>query len=120
MSQNASSARGSVTPPRARRTAVARRRLGAALALAAAAVATAMVVQGSSRTHPHAASTTGATSARTTGAKRPRAHFWIVRPGQTLSEIVLRTGVSTAEIERLNPGLNPDSLLIGQRVRVRP
>jgi nucleoid-associated protein YgaU len=44
---------------------------------------------------------------------------YTVRPGDTLSTIAERFGVTTAEIEDLNPALDPQLLSPGQRLRVR-
>ena len=56
-------------------------------------------------------------------ASRPHRvkRFYTVRPGDTLSEIADRTGVSAADITTLNPSLAnaPNSLQPGQRLRLR-
>ena len=43
----------------------------------------------------------------------------VVRSGDTLDAIAARAGTSADTIARLNPGLDPDVLRVGQRVRVR-
>jgi len=43
----------------------------------------------------------------------------VVRAGDTLSEIALRTHVSVTTIERLNPRVTANSLQVGQRLRLR-
>jgi LysM repeat protein len=43
----------------------------------------------------------------------------VVRPGDTLEGIAQRAGTTVAAVTRLNPGLDPDVLRVGQRVRVR-
>jgi LysM repeat protein len=43
----------------------------------------------------------------------------VVRPGDTLEGIAERAGTTVAAVTRLNPGLDPDVLRVGQRVRVR-
>jgi hypothetical protein len=48
-----------------------------------------------------------------------RARFYVVRPGDTLSDISVRTGISLATLESLNPGLDPNALQTGQRLRLR-
>jgi LysM repeat protein len=45
--------------------------------------------------------------------------FYIVKSGDNLTAIAVRTGISVGTIESLNPGLNPDSLQTGQRLRLR-
>jgi LysM repeat protein len=42
-----------------------------------------------------------------------------VRAGDTLERIAARTGTTVARLTRLNPGIDPDVLRVGQRVRVR-
>jgi LysM repeat protein len=49
-------------------------------------------------------------------AKRRRAYT--VKAGDTLSAISIKTGVSLARIQRLNPKLEADTLHAGQRVRL--
>ena len=49
-------------------------------------------------------------------AKRRRAY--VVKAGDTLSAISIKTGVSLATIQRLNPKLEADTLHAGQRVRL--
>jgi LysM repeat protein len=56
---------------------------------------------------------------------RHRAHrkakptFYVVRSGDSLSAIAVKTGVSQAALEELNPTLSPNSLQTGQRLRLR-
>ena len=44
----------------------------------------------------------------------------VVRSGDTLEAIAVRTGTTVAVLTRLNPGLDPELLRVGQRIRVRP
>jgi serine-type D-Ala-D-Ala carboxypeptidase/endopeptidase (penicillin-binding protein 4) len=46
----------------------------------------------------------------------PRTHT--VRQGETLDGISRRHGTTVRELERLNPGLNPRRLQLGQRIRI--
>ena len=39
-----------------------------------------------------------------------KAKFYVVQPGDTLSRISARTGVSVATLEQLNPNVNPNAL----------
>ena len=43
----------------------------------------------------------------------------VVRAGDTLEAIAERTGTTVEVLARLNPGLDPELLRVGQRVRVR-
>jgi LysM repeat protein len=45
--------------------------------------------------------------------------FYIVRPGDSLSTISARTGVSLARLQSLNPGVASTALQVGQRLRLR-
>ena len=58
---------------------------------------------------------------RTTGKaakKSKRRRAYVVKSGDTLSAISIKTGVSLATIQRLNPKLDADTLHAGQRVRL--
>jgi LysM repeat protein len=59
---------------------------------------------------------TTSTGKATKKSKRRRAY--IVKSGDTLSAISIKTGVSLATIQRLNPKLDADTLHAGQRVRL--
>jgi hypothetical protein len=52
---------------------------------------------------------------------RHTARFYVVRPGDTLSQIAVRTGVGIGQILTLNPAVaaSPDSLQAGQRLRLQ-
>jgi LysM repeat protein len=58
------------------------------------------------------------TTRKTSAAKRRRSYT--VKSGDTLSAISVKTGVSLATIERLNPKLDADTLHAGQKVRLAP
>ena len=66
-------------------------------------------------------STTGKTStakSRTTPASsEPKSYT--VKSGDTLGMIAEQTGVSIAELQELNPDLDPQSLTVGDRIRLR-
>jgi LysM repeat protein len=44
---------------------------------------------------------------------------WIVHPGDTLGAISVKTGISESTLQTLNPGLDPQALLEGQRIALR-
>jgi LysM repeat protein len=44
--------------------------------------------------------------------------YWTVRPGDTLTIISRRTGLSIDQLERYNPNTDPQSLLPGERLRL--
>ena len=102
-------------------------RILAPLALIAALVALVLVVQGSSSDE----TATQATTAKTTKnpsdeGKAPtkkapaKPKKTTVRAGDTLGAISERTGVPVAQIEELNPNLDPQALTVGQTVKLRP
>jgi LysM repeat protein len=48
-----------------------------------------------------------------------RARFYVVSPGDNLTAIAVKTGVSVGTIEAINPNLDPNALQPGQRLRLR-
>jgi LysM repeat protein len=53
------------------------------------------------------------------GRKAVRKGVWIVRSGDTLGEISVKTGIDQATLMQLNPDLDPQALLEGQRIALR-
>ena len=49
-----------------------------------------------------------------------RTRTYTVKPGDTLSSIAIKTGVSLQRIQQLNPKLDSNSLQTGQRVKLSP
>ena len=41
---------------------------------------------------------------------------WIVRPGDTLGAISLKTGIDVTTLQALNPDIDPQTLIEGQRI----
>jgi Tfp pilus assembly protein FimV len=63
---------------------------------------------------------TATTSTTTTAAKaKPKSRFYVVKSGDTLSAIAERVGVALEDLQRLNPKVTPQSLVPGQRLRLR-
>ena len=101
-------------------------RLLAPAALIAVTVGVYLLVHSAFAHHPMSTPTTTATivnnprGGSASGGRRPH-RFYVVRAGDTLSEIANRTGVSVADITTLNPSLAnaPNSLQPGQRLRLR-
>jgi len=56
------------------------------------------------------------TTTTTTSSERPR--FYRLRAGETLSDVAIRFGTTVDELLLLNPGIEPTSLEVGQRIRV--
>jgi LysM repeat protein len=42
-----------------------------------------------------------------------------VQRGDSFSSISVKTGISVAELERLNPGVSSNALHVGQKLRVK-
>jgi|SRR5690242_11834675 LysM repeat protein len=60
------------------------------------------------------------TTTKTTASSKKKKHrrMYTVKSGDTLSAISIKTGVSLATIQRLNPKLDADTLHAGQHVRL--
>jgi LysM repeat protein len=100
-------------------------RLLALLALVAVAVGVYVIVR-TTVLKPHSTTTGSSTATRTTGARRhhrarPKPKFYVVKQGDTLSSIAVKTGVSLGRLTALNPSVSspPYSLQTGQRLRLR-
>ena len=55
------------------------------------------------------------------GSKAPSAKvppYYVVRNGDTLSQISLRTGLTIAQLGAFNPQIDPENLLPGQRLNL--
>jgi LysM repeat protein len=61
---------------------------------------------------------TTTTKAKKSSKAPKRRRTYIVKAGDTLSAISIKTGVSLATIQRLNPKLDADTLHAGQHVRL--
>jgi hypothetical protein len=88
-------------------------RLFAPVALVAFAAAMVLVVATTGRSGPGSAAGTPATE-RQTG---PRTY--VVRRGDTLTKIAERKRVPLKRLEELNPTLDPQTLVPGQRIKLR-
>jgi LysM domain len=51
--------------------------------------------------------------------RRPERTFYRVRLNDTLGLIAEQTGVPVEQLEALNPELDPQNLIVGQRIRLR-
>jgi LysM repeat protein len=98
----------------------------APLALAAAVIAAYLIVHHALVPKHTSTSTTTVQTTSTVahhhgnGRKAPsKAKFYIVKPGDSLSGIAAKTGVSIATIESLNRHINPNALQPSQSLRLR-
>jgi LysM repeat protein len=95
-------------------------RFVAPIALAAVAVATYLIVHDSLKSH-----TTSIAQSTRLPASGHRSHhhrtpkFYVVKAGDTLSGISVKTHISIIHIMALNPRISPNALQTGQRLRLR-
>jgi LysM repeat protein len=100
----------------------------APLALVAIVLALAEVVirtlPSSGSSTPSTATTQRTTPAKTTTtgrrARRRAARTYTIRPGDTLSQVAVRTGVSVQRLQELNPRVDAGALHAGQTLRLAP
>jgi LysM repeat protein len=92
----------------------------APVALVAAVLAVYLVVHAGSSTSPGPSITTVTTAAqRGPRASRHTPRTYVVRTGDTLSAIAVRTGVPLARLEQLNPSVDANTLHAGQKLKLR-
>jgi LysM repeat protein len=70
-------------------------------------------------THPSTAATPPPGTTQKGVATTTYGQFYTVAAGDTFGSISAKTGVPIAQIERLNPGVNTNSLQVGQKLRVK-
>jgi hypothetical protein len=92
----------------------------APVALLATTVATIVIVNEVGDSRHRASAVRGLTRAPTRPRRRPsRPAMYVVRAGDSLSTISVKTGVSVTTLQALNPGIDPAALQTGQRLRLR-
>jgi LysM repeat protein len=64
------------------------------------------------------ASDTETTTAPNRQGRRLRRNY-VVKPGDSFGSIAEKTGVSVAQLEQLNPDVDPQALVVGQRIKLR-
>jgi LysM repeat protein len=100
-------------------------RLLAPLALAGCILAVALVAMntlGDDATTQRSASATresGATTSTSARTAKTRRSTYTVKAGDSLSIIAEKTGVSVEELVALNPGVDPQSLRTGQKLKLQ-
>jgi N-acetylmuramoyl-L-alanine amidase len=99
-------------------------RLFAPLALVACAVAVLVIVNSGGSSGGSATSertTTGSPTTTTTKqATKHHKRTYIVKDGDVLSQIAIKTGVPLATIQQLNPTVDAQSLHAGQKIKLGP
>ena len=109
-------------PPQEKRSPA---RIAAPIALVVVAIAFLMVVAGSGTSGGDgdgASETSERTSTeQTTERKRAprRASTYTVKTGDTLGAIAEKTGVDVETLQNLNPELDPQALVSGQKIKLR-
>jgi LysM repeat protein len=110
---------------RRRRTAFAR--FLAPLALVTCAVAVYAVVHNtlgdsgsSSATSSQSSKASSKSGGKGAKKRKHRRRVYVVKDGDTLSAIAVRTGVPLATIQRLNPKLDANTLSTGEKLKLRP
>jgi LysM repeat protein len=96
----------------------------APLALVAFAIALFAVVLGSGGGDDEGASPQGARSTTTVpkagrGGRKMQRRTYTVQSGDTLAGIAEKTGVSVQTLQELNPQLDPQALVSGQKIKLR-
>jgi LysM repeat protein len=81
------------------------------------AVTIAVLIAHGALHHGHTSTTPATTQKHAPVSAGPK--VYVVRPGDTLASIAGKTGVGKAQIMTLNPKLQPTSLFIGERIRLR-
>ena len=96
-------------------------RVLAPLALAICAIALFYVIftSGSGDQGGGASSARHTTTSKRTPAQQPAKRTYKVKTGDTLGAIAAKTGVSVERLQELNPGLDPQALVSGQRIKLR-
>jgi LysM repeat protein len=98
-------------------------RLFAPLALVACAIAILVIVNrdtgSGGSTTPETATSTSTTTTVKQGAKKTRRRY-IVKEGDVLSQIAIKTGVPLDTLQQLNPRVDAQSLHVGQKLKLAP
>jgi LysM repeat protein len=98
-------------------------RVAAPVAFLAAVTIGALVVRAGFEHGKHHASTqTTTVTAKTTrknGHKRRHLRTYIVQSGDTFASIATKEGTTVARLEHLNPGVDPTTLRVGEKIRVQ-
>jgi len=78
-----------------------------------------LIVQGELGSKHHARRRAGDNSRPARRSRAKAATFYVIKSGDSLSSISVRTGVSVPRLESLNPKIDPAALRTGQRLRLR-
>jgi LysM repeat protein len=98
-------------------------RLFAPLALVVCAIAVLVIVNGNGGGGGSKSTSTATGSSTTTTTQRSTKRHkrtYIVKDGDVLSQIAIKTGVPLATIQQLNPNVDAQSLHAGQKIKLAP
>jgi LysM repeat protein len=92
-----------------------------ALAALAGAIVAIVVVASSTDLHSSSDHKGGHTQAQTQKQKKPRtkAKKYVVQSGDTLTSIAQKTGIPVAELQALNPEIDPQILVEGETLKLQ-
>lgn len=68
---------------------------------------------------PAATVTTRTTTTHGHGHRKVHTRTYTIRSGDTLASISVKTGTPVAQLEHLNPGIDPQALRVGETIRVK-
>jgi LysM repeat protein len=74
---------------------------------------------GSGDARPGEEQSASSPTATSTKRKSKGPRFYVIKPGDTPSSIAQKTGVAVTAIQQLNPDLDPQTLTVGQRIKLR-
>jgi len=74
---------------------------------------------GSGDSHPGKRSSAPHAARKKSGSPRKVPASYVVQNGDTLTSIAQETGVSVTRIQALNPGVDPQILISGEKLRLR-
>jgi LysM repeat protein len=100
-------------------------RVAAPVAFLAAVTIGALVVRAGfqhGKHHANAPTTTVTTQTKTTrghGHEQRHLRTYIVQSGDTFASIATKEGTTVARLEHLNPGVDPTTLRVGEKIRVQ-
>jgi LysM repeat protein len=97
-------------------------RVAAPVAFLAAVTIGALVVRAGFQHGKHHVTTPTTTVTKTTRKhrdKRPHLRTYTVQSGDTFASIAAKEGTTVAKLEHLNPGVDPTTLRVGEKIRVQ-
>jgi LysM repeat protein len=63
--------------------------------------------------------TVATTPVTTTAVPPKRRRYYVLKAGETLSDVAIKFSTSVEQLLALNPGIQPTNLTVGQRIRVK-